>query len=118
MVCSMTRKAQQGKSGETPWLVNKRMVAKTWTLWLLLVWMVLSLGSCQHWSFGLSPGGKRELDGIPNTQDRTFKGLAHRDAPDSVLGCAEKSPFARIYRMKELLAHVAEREHRHQAVIQ
>ncbi len=44
-----------------------RMAPQTLALWLLLVGCVLSLGGCQHWSYGLSPGGKRELDSLTDT---------------------------------------------------
>ncbi|KAM4746018.1 progonadoliberin-1-like [Anableps anableps] len=90
------------------------MAGKMLTLWLLLVGTVLSLGSCQHWSFGLSPGGKRELVGFPNTMDSLFEGLVHMDPPCDVLDCAEKSPLAKIYRIKGLLGSVPERDHGHQ----
>ncbi|XP_038152565.1 progonadoliberin-1-like isoform X2 [Cyprinodon tularosa] len=91
------------------------MAAKTLTLRLLLLGTVLSLASCQHWSFGLSPGGKRESDGFPDMLDSIFEGLANAEAPCSVLGCAEESPFAKFYRMRGLLARVPEGERRHQA---
>ncbi|XP_035999443.1 progonadoliberin-1 [Fundulus heteroclitus] len=96
------------------------MAVKTLSLWLLLAWTVglLSLGSCQHWSFGLSPGGKRELDVSPDRLDSIFEGLAHMAAPCSVPGCAEESPFAKFHRLKGLLVRVHEREHGHQALKQ
>lgn len=43
-----------------------RMATKTLALWLLLVGTVTQ-GCCQHWSYGLSPGGKRELDSLSDT---------------------------------------------------
>uniref|UniRef100_A0A3B3YWR0 Gonadoliberin n=1 Tax=Poecilia mexicana TaxID=48701 RepID=A0A3B3YWR0_9TELE len=94
--------------------LHRIMAVRTLTLWLLLVGTVLSLGSGQHWSFGLSPGGKRELDGFPNTLDSIFEGFAHMAAPRNVLGCAEESLPAKIYRMKGLLGSMSEREHGHQ----
>lgn len=44
-----------------------RMAAKTLALWLLMVGAVFPHGCCQHWSYGLSPGGKRELDSFSDT---------------------------------------------------
>ncbi|XP_041856160.1 progonadoliberin-1-like [Melanotaenia boesemani] len=85
------------------------MAVIMWPLCLLLVGSLLLQGSCQHWSFGLSPGGKRDLESFTDKLDN-IEGFPHMDAPCSVLTCAEKSPFARIYRMKGLLASVTDRE--------
>ncbi|XP_013876825.1 progonadoliberin-1 [Austrofundulus limnaeus] len=82
--------------------------------WLLLVATLLPLGCCQHWSIGMNPGGKRELDGFPNALQNIVEGLAHMDAPCRVLSCDEESPFAKLYRIKELLGSVTNRENGHQ----
>lgn len=47
-----------------------RMAPQTSNLWmlvLLVVVMMMSQGCCQHWSYGLSPGGKRDLDSLSDT---------------------------------------------------
>nr|BAC06421.1 medaka-type gonadotropin-releasing hormone [Oryzias latipes] len=82
------------------------MVVKTWMLWLL-VSSVLSQGCCQHWSFGLSPGGKRELKYFPNTLENQIR-LLNSNAPCSDLSHLEESSLAKIYRIKGLLGSVTE----------
>ncbi|XP_068994525.1 progonadoliberin-1-like [Embiotoca jacksoni] len=94
--------------------MNRRMATKTLALWLLLAGTVLPQGVCQHWSYGLSPGGKRDVEIFPDMLGNIVEGFPHVDAPCSVLGCAEESPFAKIYRMKGLLGSVNEKENRHQ----
>lgn len=44
-----------------------RMAVKL--LALLLVGTLVPQHCCQHWSYGLSPGGKRGLDSISDTLD-------------------------------------------------
>ncbi|XP_047448360.1 progonadoliberin-1-like [Mugil cephalus] len=87
------------------------MVTKTLALWLLLVGAVFPHGCCQHWSYGLSPGGKRELDSFSDTLEN-LEGFPHMEAPCRVMGCAEE-PFAKIYRMKGLIGSMADRENGH-----
>lgn len=38
-------------------------------LLLLLVAPLVSQGCCQHWSYGLNPGGKRVTDSLSDTLD-------------------------------------------------
>uniref|UniRef100_A0A8C6MDK3 Gonadoliberin n=1 Tax=Nothobranchius furzeri TaxID=105023 RepID=A0A8C6MDK3_NOTFU len=85
-----------------------QMALKTLVLRLLLVGAVVPLVCCQHWSFGLSPGGKRELDGFQSTLDNIVEGFSHMDAPCTVLRCEEDSPLAKIYRMKGFLGSVSD----------
>ncbi|XP_044052561.1 progonadoliberin-1-like isoform X2 [Siniperca chuatsi] len=92
--------------------MHRRMSTKTLALWLLLVGTVTQ-GCCQHWSYGLSPGGKRELDSLSDTLGNIVDGFPHVDTPCSVLGCAEESPLAKIYRMKGFLGSVTDRENGH-----
>ncbi|XP_061585812.1 progonadoliberin-1-like [Cololabis saira] len=89
------------------------MAVKMWTL-MLLLGAVLPQGCCQHWSFGLSPGGKRELDGFPGTLDSVVEGFPHRDATCSVLSRAEEPPFAKVYRVKALPGSVTNRKNGYQ----
>ncbi|XP_071338373.1 progonadoliberin-1-like [Trachinotus anak] len=119
------------------------MGVKTLALWLLLAGTLVSQHCCQHWSYGLSPGGKRELDSLSDTLadvsiyqshgslnigcssfilyilivmfclQQIVEGVPHVDTPCSIMGCAEESPFARIYRMKGLLGSVTDRENGH-----
>nr|AAY17516.1 GnRH-1 precursor [Morone chrysops] len=86
------------------------MAPQTFALWLLLVGTLLGQGCCQHWSYGLSPGGKRELDGLSETLANIVGGFPHVETPCRVLGCAEESPFPKIYRMKGFLDAVTDRE--------
>ncbi|KAM9359889.1 progonadoliberin-1-like [Symphorus nematophorus] len=91
-----------------------RMASQTLTLWLLLVGTVLlSQGCCQHWSYGLSPGGKRELDGLSDTLGNIVEGFPRVETPCAVLGCAEEPPFPKMYRMKGFLDTVTDRENGH-----
>ncbi|XP_051279402.1 progonadoliberin-1 isoform X2 [Dicentrarchus labrax] len=91
-----------------------RMAAQTFALRLLLVGTLLGTllgqGCCQHWSYGLSPGGKRELDGLSETLGNIVGSFPHVATPCRVLGCAEESPFPKIYRMKGFLDAVTDRE--------
>ncbi|XP_059193500.1 progonadoliberin-1-like [Centropristis striata] len=93
--------------------MNRRMATTSFALWLLLVGAVLPQGCCQHWSFGLSPGGKRDLDGLSDTLGSLVEGFPHMDTPCSVFGCAEESPFAEIYRTKGFLGSVTDRKNGH-----
>ncbi|XP_034396679.1 progonadoliberin-1-like [Cyclopterus lumpus] len=43
------------------------MATKTLVLCLLLAGAILPQGRCQHWSYGLNPGGKRDLDSLSDT---------------------------------------------------
>ncbi|XP_041792306.1 progonadoliberin-1-like [Chelmon rostratus] len=85
------------------------MAPQSLALWLLLVGTVLSQGCCQHWSYGLSPGGKRELDGLSDTLGNIVEGFP----ACSVLGCAEESPYPKVYRMRGFLDSVSNRENGH-----
>ncbi|XP_068167163.1 progonadoliberin-1-like isoform X2 [Antennarius striatus] len=70
-----------------------RMAPPSSTLALLLVALVLSQGCCQHWSFGLNPGGKREL---VDAVGRMVEGLPRLATPGRAAGCAEEPPFPRM----------------------
>uniref|UniRef100_A0A671WRE5 Progonadoliberin-1 n=1 Tax=Sparus aurata TaxID=8175 RepID=A0A671WRE5_SPAAU len=71
-----------------------------WMLLLLVVVMMMSQGCCQHWSYGLSPGGKRDLDSLSDTLGNIIERFPHVDSPCSVLGCVEEPHVPRMYRMK------------------
>nr|AAT80334.1 seabream-type gonadotropin-releasing hormone precursor [Rachycentron canadum] len=86
------------------------MGVKTLALWLLFVGTLVPQHWCQHWSYGLSPGGKRELDSLSDTLANMVEGVPHVDSPCSILRCAEDSPFPKIYRMKGFLGSVTDRE--------
>uniref|UniRef100_A0A672HXR2 Progonadoliberin n=1 Tax=Salarias fasciatus TaxID=181472 RepID=A0A672HXR2_SALFA len=93
---------------------SHKMAARTLASWLLLL-LLLGVGlpqtSCQHWSYGLNPGGKRELDSLADTLGNVIEGFP----PCSVLGCAEESPLVKIYRMKGLLGSVTDSENGHRS---
>ncbi|XP_068559851.1 progonadoliberin-1-like [Cebidichthys violaceus] len=92
-----------------------RMAPKTLALCLLLVGAILPRGCCQHWSCGLNPGGKRDLDSLSDTLNyvRIVEALPHVDTPCSILGCAEESHIAKIYRSKGFLGSANDRENGH-----
>ncbi|XP_068422359.1 progonadoliberin-1-like [Clinocottus analis] len=89
------------------------MATKTLALCLLLAGAILPLGCCQHWSYGLNPGGKRDLDGVSDTLGNLIDVFPHVDSPCTVLGCGEESPLARFYRSKGFVGSVTERENGH-----
>uniref|UniRef100_A0A8C2ZXS1 Progonadoliberin n=1 Tax=Cyclopterus lumpus TaxID=8103 RepID=A0A8C2ZXS1_CYCLU len=90
-----------------------RMATKTLVLCLLLAGAILPQGRCQHWSYGLNPGGKRDLDSLSDTLGNLIEAFPHVDTPCTVFGCAEESPIARIYRSKGFLGSVTNRENGH-----
>ncbi|XP_058491824.1 progonadoliberin-1-like [Solea solea] len=79
------------------------MAVKSLALWLLIVGTLAPQLCCQHWSYGLSPGGKREVDGLSETLGNVDVAFPHMDSPCGVSGCAEEPPFGRVYRMKGFL---------------
>nr|AGP75909.1 seabream-type gonadotropin releasing hormone [Trachurus japonicus] len=89
------------------------MGIKTLALWLLLVGTLVPQHCCQHWSYGLSPGGKRELDSLSDTLANIVEAAPHVERPCSIWSCAEESPFAKIYRMKGLLGSVTDSKNGH-----
>ncbi|CAN9513498.1 unnamed protein product [Ophioblennius macclurei] len=91
------------------------MAARTLALWVMMLGVVVPQSCCQHWSYGLNPGGKRELDGLADTLGNIVEAFPHVDAPCSVLGCEEESPFVKIYRIKGLLRSVTDGENGHRS---
>ncbi|XP_071390163.1 progonadoliberin-1-like [Centroberyx affinis] len=89
------------------------MERKTLGLWLLLLGTFVPQSCSQHWSYGLSPGGKRELDSLSDTLGNIVEEFPKMDTPCSVVGCAEESPFAKHYRIRGLLGSVTDRENGH-----
>ncbi|XP_033974226.1 progonadoliberin-1-like isoform X2 [Trematomus bernacchii] len=89
------------------------MAPKTLVLCLLLVAAALPQGGSQHWSYGLSPGGKRDLDSLPDTLDNLVEAFPHVETHCSVLACAEESPFAKMYSTKGFLGSVTDRDNGH-----
>ncbi|XP_028270224.1 progonadoliberin-1-like [Parambassis ranga] len=87
-----------------------KMDGRSLMLWLLLMGAVLPQGCSQHWSYGLSPGGKRELDSFSDTLGDIVEGIPHVDTVCGVLACAEESPFTKIFRRRGLLGSVTDRE--------
>ncbi|XP_035496320.1 progonadoliberin-1-like isoform X2 [Scophthalmus maximus] len=90
-----------------------RMAVTTLALWLLLVAMLVPQRCCQHWSYGLSPGGKRQVDSLSETLGNIVEGLPHVDTTCRVIGCTEESPYARMYRLKGFLGSGPDRGNGH-----
>ncbi|KAL6114582.1 uncharacterized protein ACO6RY_05312 [Pungitius sinensis] len=94
-------------------LKHRRMASPNLSLCLpLLLWAIVAPSCCQHWSYGLNPGGKRDVDGLADDV-KLFEVFQHVDTPCSVLGCAEESPVANIYRSKRFRGSVTNRESGH-----
>nr|XP_019962683.1 PREDICTED: progonadoliberin-1 [Paralichthys olivaceus] len=89
--------------------MHREMAVKTLAVWLLLMGILVPQHSCQHWSYGLSPGGKRELDSLSQSLGNVVEEFPRVDPPCSVLGGAEESPLAGIYRMKGFLGSITDR---------
>uniref|UniRef100_A0A673C9S5 Progonadoliberin n=1 Tax=Sphaeramia orbicularis TaxID=375764 RepID=A0A673C9S5_9TELE len=87
------------------------MALKTSALVLLLLGLMVPQSLCQHWSYGLNPGGKRELSSLSDTFGSRVERFPHVDTPCSTVGCAEESQLAKIYRMKGLLVSKMDKEH-------
>ncbi|XP_061763211.1 progonadoliberin-1-like [Nerophis ophidion] len=83
---------------------------KAWVLWLLLVEAWIPHSHSQHWSYGLSPGGKRGLDDCLDQQINVPNGFLQLDKPGRVLASGAFSALARICRLKELHGDVADRK--------
>ncbi|XP_034025340.1 progonadoliberin-1-like isoform X2 [Thalassophryne amazonica] len=80
------------------------MARKSLEVFLLILGILVPLGWCQHWSYGLNPGGKRELDSLSDSLgSSTVEGFPHMDTTCRILIRAEESPFPKIYRMKGAL---------------
>uniref|UniRef100_A0A3Q1J9L8 Progonadoliberin n=1 Tax=Anabas testudineus TaxID=64144 RepID=A0A3Q1J9L8_ANATE len=80
-----------------------RMAVKL--LALLLVGTLVPLHCCQHWSYGLSPGGKRDLDSISDTLDNRY----HAGIITPLCNVCAESPLAKLYRIKGFLNSVTDR---------
>ncbi|XP_077377995.1 progonadoliberin-1-like [Festucalex cinctus] len=82
------------------------MAMKSWLLWLLVLATSVQVICCQHWSYGLNPGGKRELHAFDQrTNEPMVVGFQQLDKPRILLACGELSPFAKICRMKMSKLH-------------
>ncbi|XP_072288602.1 progonadoliberin-1-like [Eucyclogobius newberryi] len=89
------------------------MACKSSALRLWVFGLITSQVWSQHWSFGLSPGGKRELNGLSQTLSNIVERFQPVDARCSVVGCDEELP--KIYRLKGILDNVADMDNGHRA---
>ncbi|GAA6099993.1 progonadoliberin-1 [Tachysurus ichikawai] len=71
-------------------------------IWWMVVCAVVLQVSSQHWSHGLNPGGKRAA--LQENVEEILRSSGY------VCDNADASPGNKIYRMKDLLTRVAERE--------
>nr|BAV10389.1 progonadoliberin-1 precursor [Takifugu rubripes] len=80
------------------------MATASFSLWLLLVGSLMSQLCCQHWSYGLSPGGKRDVDHLSDSVDTVVVSVPHAETSSALLGCVENAAaFSRIFGIKEIL---------------
>ncbi|CDQ56400.1 unnamed protein product [Oncorhynchus mykiss] len=79
------------------------MEEKKLLLLLLLVAPLVSQGCCQHWSYGLNPGGERVTDSLSDTLDNVTRSFPKGYTSCSLFGCADVSPHPEIYRLRVLL---------------
>uniref|UniRef100_A0A3Q2YBB7 Progonadoliberin n=1 Tax=Hippocampus comes TaxID=109280 RepID=A0A3Q2YBB7_HIPCM len=86
----------------------RSIAMKFCVLWLLILATSVQV-ICQHWSYGLNPGGKRELHPF-NQQTNVVGGFQHLGKPCRVLACGDLSPFAKLCRMKEFHGNTAGRQ--------
>ncbi|XP_006625369.1 progonadoliberin-1 [Lepisosteus oculatus] len=86
------------------------MKAQKSSLFWLVVAMTLVTQACsQHWSYGLRPGGKREVESLQDTLQDIAEEVRKLDAIRQP-GCADVSPQSRLSSLRELLASLAEEE--------
>ncbi|XP_017323861.3 progonadoliberin-1 [Ictalurus punctatus] len=78
-----------------------RMCVKR-ALWWMVVCVVVLQVSSQHWSHGLNPGGKRAA--LQETVEEMPRTSGY------VCDYVDVSPRNKLYRLKDLLTSVAERE--------
>ncbi|XP_031427041.1 progonadoliberin-1 [Clupea harengus] len=74
------------------------MEGKCVLLWLLLIAAVVLQSSAQHWSHGLSPGGKREAHSLTEVME----GLPKRSASLCGSEYRDVSPYKRPDRLEQL----------------
>ncbi|KAJ8400958.1 hypothetical protein AAFF_G00389150 [Aldrovandia affinis] len=86
-----------------------RMADKSSLLWLGLVVVLVCQGCCQHWSYGLRPGGKRGANSLQDVLQDIAEELQKLDS-SSLPGCNDLSPHISLSSLKEILANLADRE--------
>ncbi|XP_017551760.1 progonadoliberin-1 [Pygocentrus nattereri] len=77
-------------------------------LWVMICVVVLQV-HCQHWSYGLSPGGRRAAESLTGT----FQAAAYlpRKGPASYMcDYVDLSPRNKLSKLKELLDSLADAE--------
>ncbi|KAJ8380111.1 hypothetical protein SKAU_G00008890 [Synaphobranchus kaupii] len=85
------------------------MADKSSLLWLGLAVTLVCQGCCQHWSYGLRPGGKRGADSLQDTLQDIVEELQKLDT-SSLPSCNDLSPHITLSSLKEILANLADRE--------
>ncbi|KAM8866220.1 progonadoliberin-1-like [Synchiropus picturatus] len=87
-----------------------RTAALLWirSMWLTSVVLVLLLATTsvdrclgQHWSYGLYPGGKRDLPHCPDTATSKAERLQRLQRCSRVWGCKDQWPFVPVHRMRD-----------------
>ncbi|XP_066570525.1 progonadoliberin-1-like [Amia ocellicauda] len=78
-------------------------------LWLVLATTLMLQACCQHWSYGLRPGGKRAAESLQDTLQDIAEEVKNL-GPASLPRCADVSPYSRLSSLKDLLASLAEGE--------
>ncbi|KAK7933901.1 hypothetical protein WMY93_004797 [Mugilogobius chulae] len=85
--------------------LGTRMACEPSALQFWVLGLITSQVWSQHWSFGLSPGGKREVDGLSQTLSNMVETFRPVDSPCSVVECGEELP--KMYGLKRLYVSVS-----------
>ncbi|XP_037113793.1 progonadoliberin-1-like [Syngnathus acus] len=89
-------------------LQQKSKTMKSLVLWLLILATSMQVIYSQHWSYGLNPGGKRELLLLDKqTNVPVIDGFRQVEKPCRVVACGHLSLFAKICRMNEFHGNAA-----------
>ncbi|XP_036433894.1 progonadoliberin-1-like [Colossoma macropomum] len=77
-------------------------------LWMMVCVVVLQV-HCQHWSYGLSPGGRRAAESLMGTL-QAAEDLPRKGPTSYVCDYVDLSPHNKLSKLKELLDSLADSE--------
>ncbi|KAI4879474.1 hypothetical protein NFI96_010651 [Prochilodus magdalenae] len=78
-------------------------------LWVMVCVAVLKV-NCQHWSYGLSPGGRRAAESLTAPLQEAAEDLHPRGPASYLCGYVHVSPHNELSKLKEMLASLADSE--------